>query len=511
LRDEMSKLSEKVAEGNEFIVTCEFVPGRGSQGQAVDEAVKFGEKVAASKLPVHAISITDNPGGNPAISPDVIAEELKAINVETLVHVSCAGLNRNTFESRLSALARKGMDNVLVVSGDYPVGGYGGRAKPVFDLDSVQAIRHVKAMNAGIEVPGKGKDGPVRLPQTKFFVACGVSPFGKTDAEYVPQMLKLEKKIKSGVDLVIPQLGYDARKFAEIQKFLRHRRLNVPVLGNCYVLSRPVARLMNKGEVPGCVVTDELLKVIEAEAAAPDKGKGARLDRAAKLTAVFRGLKFRGVHIGGFGLKFEDYEFIIRRSAELEPNWRDFIPSLSFGTKDEFHFFPEDPQLTFAEDKLVPVEPRKKSFYSMHFCMSKLFHFLFFTKGTAGFALGKWFYGLLENREGLAKTCLFGERQIKRLLYDCQECGDCALFNLAYLCPMWECAKCQRNGPCGGSRGGMCEADAEKQCVWVRAYERLGGAGSLDSLKEYLPPVDHSLAKTSSWGNYFLGKDHTGR
>jgi len=73
---------------------------------------------------------------------------------------------------------------------------------------------------------------------------------------------------------------------------------------------------MNKGNVPGCVVTDKLLERIEAESKASDKGKAARLERAAQLMAIFRGLNFSGVHIGGFGLKFEDFEHIINRSVE---------------------------------------------------------------------------------------------------------------------------------------------------------------------------------------------------
>jgi methylenetetrahydrofolate reductase (NADPH) len=56
----------------------------------------------------------------------------------------------------------------------------------------------------------------------------------------------------------------------------------------------------------------------------------------------------------------------------------------------------------------------------------------------------------------------------------------------------------------------MCEADAEKQCIWARVYTRLAPAHALDSINSYIPPVNFSLSKTSSWGNYFLGKDHEG-
>ena len=45
----------------------------------------------------------------------------------------------------------------------------------------------------------------------------------------------------------------------------------MPVVGNAYILSAPVARAFNAGKVPGCVVTDALLAVVEREATAPTR------------------------------------------------------------------------------------------------------------------------------------------------------------------------------------------------------------------------------------------------
>jgi hypothetical protein len=56
------------------------------------------------------------------------------------------------------------------------------------------------------------------------------------------------------------------------------QKVNVPVLGNVYVLSYGAGKTMNAGKVPGCVVTDELLEVLKKESQAPDKGKAARLE-----------------------------------------------------------------------------------------------------------------------------------------------------------------------------------------------------------------------------------------
>jgi methylenetetrahydrofolate reductase (NADPH) len=85
------------------------------------------------------------------------------------------------------------------------------------------------------------------------------------------------------------------------------------------------------------------------------------------------------------------------------------------------------------------------------------------------------------------------------------------MLDMAYLCPMSQCPKNQRNGPCGGSFEGWCEAyPNQRKCVYVLAYERLKAHGADQSLGEDLvPPVNYDLNETSSWINFYLGRDHS--
>jgi Methylene-tetrahydrofolate reductase C terminal. len=103
------------------------------------------------------------------------------------------------------------------------------------------------------------------------------------------------------------------------------------------------------------------------------------------------------------------------------------------------------------------------------------------------------------------------EHASKVALFDCKDCGDCSLPEIAYLCPESQCAKNQRNGPCGGTRDGRCEVDGFPDCIWLRAYERLkaDGGGRERHLVDHAPVVqDQSLRRTSSWANTWLGRDH---
>ena len=244
------------------------------------------------------VSITDNPGGTPMLPPDWLASLLASHRPRIVLHLTCKDMNRNGLEAAAWRSAAEGFDNILAITGDYPTAGFGGIADGVFDLDSVGLISLLRSMNDGLKVPGRRGEIQV-LPKTNFFIGCVVSPFKRHERELVPQYLKLLRKIRVGAQWVIPQLGYDMRKFHEVKLWLTARGVNVPVIGNVYLLNRAVAQLFNSGKLAGCVVSDEFMETIRAAAAGPDKGKRFFRELAAKQLAVFKGLGFAAGYLGG--------------------------------------------------------------------------------------------------------------------------------------------------------------------------------------------------------------------
>ncbi len=502
---------KKMMDNGEFVVTCEFVPGRGKAGPALDAAVQFAREVRQAGATIHAVSLTDNPGGAPAVLPDVIAAEVQKEGIEALVHFSCRDLNRNAMESRAMALARNGIRNLLVVTGDYATSGYEGQAAGVFDLDAVQAVRYLKAMNAGLEIPGRKPGTTERLAATDFFIGVGVSPFKFTEAELMMQFFKLERKIAAGADFVITQLGYDMRKALEVRRYLASRGLKTPVIGNVYVLSAAAGRTMAAGKVPGCVVTAELAKVLEAESKAEDKGKAARFERAAKMMAVLKGSGFNGVHIGGFGLKPQDIFHIVKRAGELGDRWESFIPELSFGRRNEYYAFPPPERYVLDAPDPDPWPRLGSAAKPFPYRMASLSHRLMFEPDAAVYKIMRAYFRAIPDKGILYRLTHGFEKIVKRLLFDCRDCGDCALPDMAYCCPMAKCAKKQRNGPCGGSLDGMCEVyPDDRRCVWTMVYERLKSSGDLEPhLPLYVPPRNAQLEDTAGWANFYLGRDHS--
>jgi methylenetetrahydrofolate reductase (NADPH) len=111
----------------------------------------------------------------------------------------------------------------------------------------------------------------------------------------------------------------------------------------------------------------------------------------------------------------------------------------------------------------------------------------------------------------MAKISYFNERMWKAALFECRECGDCSLPDINYLCPQSQCAKNERNGPCGGSRNDMCEVTKNgKTCIWVKSYNRNKYFNGNENEMLNRPPVikNNDLNGTSGWANCFLLKDH---
>jgi methylenetetrahydrofolate reductase (NADPH) len=428
-----------------------------------------------ARLPqVVAGSITSYAGGGLGHDPLRVAAAARARGLAPNVHLTCVSQDRRGLRKTLEDMHALSLPDVLALTGDYPAK---GDQPPVFDLDSVQLVRLITSL---------------RRQGMTFHTAVAVSPFKYTEADCVYQYVKLEKKIAAGADLAITQVGWDARKFAELKRYLDARGLATPLLGNVYVLGPRTAERMARGEPPGCWVSPELLAAVRAESRADDGGRRARLERAARTVAVLRGLGYAGAYLGGTH-DARQIAWIIRRAEELAPHWEELAAELRFGDPAGFYM---DAPSTRPRPRAAAV-PR---------VLDRLGHLLPVARETPSGRLLARLLGALARRSAAATALERVELAVKKPLFGCQACGNCVLGHLEYVCPQ-TCPKQLRNGPCGGTRDGRCEVVPAQPCVWVNVYERAHAAGRIDGLKVYVPPPDRQLQGTSSWINYYLGRD----
>lgn len=468
-------------EGREFICSAELVLGR---DHTTPEAEAFVRDAAAEPGRIHAISLTDLPGGNPALPPEAFAADALSRGLAPIAHLSGKDGNRSLLEGRLHTLARLGVENVLALTGDAQKDGFLGRAKPVHDLDSVLILALIESLRGGLEYRVGSRTA--RTSPFEFFPGAAVNPYKVREPDLMMQLYKMRLKIALGARFLITQLGFNLRKLIDLKQYMEREGLATPVLANVYVPTPVVARMMQSGELAGCVVSPDFVRRLEGEK------KPQRLERAALMVAAVKDLGFAGAHIGGFGLTYRDFVTILDRAAAIGASWRDRMDELVFPFPGEFYL--SDPASW----------PRRARFVEL---LSQAAHRHFIAPQTA---IARFFSARLNN--GFWRRLLGASSLYRKATLGCQSCGDCIQDHLSYAgCSMRWCYKELRNGPCGGSRpDGACEARPELPCLWNRVYEAALALGEDPSrfAGTLVPPRDWSLDRTNALVNRFGGTDN---
>jgi methylenetetrahydrofolate reductase (NADPH) len=427
---------------------------------------------------VVAGSITSYAGGKVGQDPVRVSSAVRARGLTPNVHLTCVQRDRQMMRETLATLRALEIYNVFALTGDWPAG---SDTPPVFDLESVQLTELIASLRAEKGIP--------------FHISVAVSPFKYQREDCLYQYLKLEKKVAAGANLAITQVGWDSRKFAELRRYVDERGLDIPLMGNVYVLSRRAAERMATGSPPGCWAPPSLVEATRKESADADGGLGARLERAAQQVAVLKGLGYAGAYVGGTH-SAEQITRILNRAKELEPQWQECAAKVQFGDPNGFYLdnpAPPKPQRTMLPvvldiaGKTMPM-PWSKN-----------------VGDTAGRRAMRAFFAWVDRHRTVYRLFERFEYYGKRAVFGCEECGNCVLGSMEYVCPQ-TCPKQMRNGPCGGTFMGRCEV-VDQQCIWVSVYQRADAAGRVAELKTFIPPPDRKLLNTASWVNYFLNRD----
>jgi methylenetetrahydrofolate reductase (NADPH) len=419
-------------------------------------------------------SVTNNAGGVPGHDAVHIAAAVQARGLAANVHVTCVRHDRHGLRKMLEVIHSLEIENVFAMTGDFPKS---DPAAGVFDLDSVQLVHLMDEM---------------RQAGNPYWIAVAVSPFKYAETDCMYQYLKLRKKVAAGADYAITQLGYDAAKFRELKRYVDENIGPFPMLGNVYILNNRAAGKMANGDIPGCWVSPQLQAIVKAESQEPDKGRIARLERAARMVSIVRGLGYAGVYLGGTH-HAGDIRWIIQRAEILQPRWEESADELNFAPARAFYLYKSSAPvpanrgiLPRVLDALVNLFPVNKD-TGLRRLLTKIFIWM-------------------DRKPGLAQQLERIETAIKAPLFGCQSCGNCVLGSMEYVCPQ-TCPKQMRNGPCGGANNiGTCEV-VEKPCIWISVYERARAANEVDRLRAFIPAPDRGLKGTSSWINYFLDRD----
>jgi 5,10-methylenetetrahydrofolate reductase len=275
-----SKFAQALA-SDDFIVTCELEPPRGTDPALVDG------NLAHLQDKVQAVVVADNPGARLAMAPLALCRYLLDKGFEPIMTLTCRDRNRLALQAELLAAAALGIRNILAVTGDYVTWGDHPGSAPVFDLDSVQLLQVLSLFNSGQDLVGQALEGPAPGFTYGAAVALTAKPTG-------PLVFKFNKKKRLGPHFFISHPVFDLS--GEGDFFREAGEIETPLLASVCLLSEAQVREYSPGRYPGLAIPRAVLEKMQSwksEDLRPRMVEHA----AGVLAAIKKDSRFRGVHL----------------------------------------------------------------------------------------------------------------------------------------------------------------------------------------------------------------------
>jgi len=268
-------------ESDAFIVTAEMGPPQ-SAGHGVIR------KKAAHFTRVDGVNITDNQTGIVRLSSIAAARICLEEGLEPVIQVTCRDRNRIAIQSDLLGAAAMGIENILCLTGDYPTFGDHPEARPVYDLDSIQLIALVSAMNEGTLLSGQKLK-----TATRYLIGGAANPFARPlDA----RILRLKKKISNGARFIQTQPVFDLPAFHQWMERVRQEGLNekAALLAGVMPVKSVRALTFMRDQVPGMRVHPDCISRMASAKDPEEEGVRMAVETINRLRET---PGIRGIHL----------------------------------------------------------------------------------------------------------------------------------------------------------------------------------------------------------------------
>lgn len=144
------KFSRALKDKSKFVIVAELTGGPDFSLAPIEKFLNDYKQAGSTSIPAAfdftAITSPQNPGGVANIEPaDVLGHlQKKALlgDLDFIPHMTCKDQNANSLISSLALFKRSGIESILVLTGDKPIG-----AKGVFELDSIGLLELIKYTN----------------------------------------------------------------------------------------------------------------------------------------------------------------------------------------------------------------------------------------------------------------------------------------------------------------------------------------------------------------------------
>jgi 5,10-methylenetetrahydrofolate reductase len=277
----------RILDTGQFAVTAEISPPQNTQFDTIRRNANL------IKGYVDAFNVPDGQAAVVSMASWAVCLVGIEEGLDAIVHMTCRDQNRIALQMDILAVSAFGVNNILCLSGDPIYFGNHPKAKPVFDLDSIQLIRMVKQLRD----EKKFDNGELIVgTEPRLFIGAAINPFAQPLEAAVG---RLKDKVTAGADFVQTQPIYNIEGFKKWMDLIREKGLHKEakiIAGITPITSLAAARYM-KTKVPNMDIPDriiERLKNVRNKEEAAEEGINIAVETINQLKQI-EGVA--GVHI----------------------------------------------------------------------------------------------------------------------------------------------------------------------------------------------------------------------
>lgn len=225
------------------------------------------------------ISVTYGAGGSQKGRTVEIASRIKnEFELEAMAHLTCVGHSHADIDQILTQLQAAGVDNVLALRGDPPVG------QPDFDFSrgafryATELVEYVRAKNS-------------------FCILAAAYPEGHRACPSISQDWRhLKAKVDAGVDVLITQLFFDNRIFYHFLEHARALGITCPIVPGIMPVynAKQIKRIMT---LCGASMPADLLFMTDKYGDSPDDLRKAGIEYAVRQIEDLLANGADGIHL----------------------------------------------------------------------------------------------------------------------------------------------------------------------------------------------------------------------
>ncbi|MGB1416666.1 MAG: methylenetetrahydrofolate reductase [Synechococcus sp.] len=296
----MTSALQRAVEAGDQVLTAEVMPPRGS-----DPSHTLA-MASALRGRVHALNVTDGSRAVMRMSSLAVCRLLLDAGLEPVWQLACRDRNRIALQADLLGAHALGIRNLLCLTGDPVRAGDQPEARPVNDLESVQLLRQVSALNRGVDpVKGDLADGATAL-----FHGCAADPHSRS---WSGLQRRLTRKRDAGAQFVQTQMVMDPAVLERFQCDLAGP-LGLPVLAGVFLLKSAKNALFINRMVPGACIPEQLIQRLADAQDPAEEGIAIAAEQVKRYLGIVQ-----GVHL--MAIKAEDRipQILDRAGVSLRP------------------------------------------------------------------------------------------------------------------------------------------------------------------------------------------------